>query len=377
MTLTFTKSELAKILDTLSPYFTKGCPMALRVAKSGVLDVFVTSAISGGSVLAHISCGKPEKTTSWMYVDGPTLQGLVTLADDGPISIEIGKEELTLKYAPRSTSQLRLLAGPSFENGVKFGTPSATVKGGDLNTLVSIAEAVADETRPNLHGIYIAASKKNLEAAAADGFILSFVSLKSKEDFEASGAMYAVKALGRAKRAIKAADEEDVSIGFHAGGIAFSVERGNADFIFDVPKTGGNFPDYKTVVKSVAEVMRVEVETNAFASFLKCASAIDGNVFIQAVGGFLRLMAQNQTTQERSINSIPIAEKGESVCMYYAYGRLSGAVKACASNGKIVLTFPKENKSPMLFKGDASVVAMPLVNPLEESPFKDLQPALI
>ena len=99
MTLTFTKSELAKTLGVLSPYFTKGCPMTLRVVKGGVLDMFVTSAITGGSVLAHVPCNKIEKATPWMYVDGPTFQSLVTLANDGPIMIDIGKEELTLKYA--------------------------------------------------------------------------------------------------------------------------------------------------------------------------------------------------------------------------------------------------------------------------------------
>ncbi len=378
MTLTFTKAELAKTLAVLSPYFTKGCPMTLRVVQGGMLDVFVTSAMTGGSVLAHVPCNKTEKATPWMYVDGPTFQSLVALADDGPISIEIGKEELTLKYAPNSTSQLRLSAGPSFENGVKFGTPSATVKGSDLNTLVSMTEAAStDEARPSLHGIFIAATKKKLEAAAADGFILSFVSLKSKEDLDASGAMYAVKALGRAKRAIKAADDEEIRIGFHTGGIAFSIVRDNAEYIFDVPKMEGSFPDYKAIVKSVAEAVKVEVETNAFASFLKRASAIEGNVFVQAVGGFLWLMAQNQTSKEQSIDSIPIAEKGDSACMYYACSLLKDSLKACVPNGKVTLTFPKANKSPMLFEGAAGVVAMPLVNPLKESPFKDMQPALI
>jgi DNA polymerase III sliding clamp (beta) subunit (PCNA family) len=378
MTLTFTKSELAKTLSVLSPYFTKGCPMTLRIVKGGVLDMFVTSTITGGSVLAHVPCNKTEKATSWMHVDGPTFQNLVTLADEGPIMIEIGKDELTLKYAPSSTSQLRLLDGPSFESGVKFGSPSATVTGGDLNTLVSMTEAAStDEARPNLHGIYIAATKKKLEAAAADGFILSFVSLKLKDDLDASGAMYAVKALGRAKRAIKAADDEEVRIGFHAGGIALSITRDNAEYLFDVPKMEGSFPDYKAIVKSVAEAIKVEVETNALASFLKRASAINGNVFVQAVGGFLWLMAQNAETKEQSVDSIPIAGKGDSVCMYYVSGLLKDTLKACVPNGKIVLTFPEGNKSPMLFEGAAGVVAMPLVNPLTESPFKGRQPALI
>jgi len=95
------------------------------------------------------------------------------------------------------------------------------------------------------------------------------------------------------------------------------------------------------------------------------------------VGGFLWLMAQNAETKEKSIDSIPIAEKGDSACMYYACGLLKDTLKACVPNGKIVLTFPKGNKSPMLFNGAAGVVAMPLVNPLKESPFKDMQPALI
>ena len=112
-------------------------------------------------------------------------------------------------------------------------------------------------------------------------------------------------------------------------------------------------------------------------SFLKRANAIDGNVFLQALNGFLWLMAKNDTTKEQCLDSISIDVKGESEVMHYAHGLLKDALKACATNGHVILTFPKSNKSPMLFEGDAAVIAMPLMNPLNESPFKGKQPALI
>jgi len=61
----------------------------------------------------------------------------------------------------------------------------------------------------------------------------------------------------------------------------------------------------------------------------------------------------------------------------YAHDLLKNALKACVPNGKVTLSFPQTNKSPMTLGGAATVLAMPLVNPLDESPFKGLQPALI
>ncbi len=375
MTFTFTKSELAKILSVMSPYLGGKDMMGLRLVKGGTLEMFVTALIEGGSVLARIPCNKSEKATKWMHIDGVVFQQLVQIADEGVITLDIGENSLTLKY-PRSTSEIRFAHSILSPDDVKFGTGSATIKGMDLNLLSTMTEAAStDETRPSLHGVYIAASGKKLEAAAADGFILSFASLKAQ--IEATGALYSVKALGRAKRAIKAGDDEDVSIGFHAGGIALSIARNSADFFFEIPRLEGSFPDYKAIVSGAPKAMTIEVETGAFAAFLKRANAINGNVFIQAVGGFLWVMAQNETTKEKSVDSIPIETKDESAVMYYAHELLKDTLTACAANGKVTMTFPKTNKSPMLFEGGAGVIAMPLINPLKESPFKDMQPALI
>jgi DNA polymerase III sliding clamp (beta) subunit (PCNA family) len=381
MTLTFNKSELAKTLGVFSPYFTKGCPLSLRVVKGGILDMFTTSFVANGSVLAHVSCNKTEKATPWMHVDGPTLQSLVTLADDGPISIEIGKDELTLKYAS-TTNKLRFLSSswPSYESDVKFGNPTAAITVSDLNTLTLMTEAAStEEARPDLRGIYIAASEHKLEAATTDGFAMSSVSLNLKGDLESSGAMYAIKALGRAKRAITkaAADYEEVKIGFHTSGITLSMTRDNAEYLFDVPKTTGKFPNYKAVLETmVVDGIKIDVSTDAFASFLKRANAINGNVLMQAVGGFLWLMVQNDK-DEQSIDSIPVVEKGESALMLHSHSLLNDALKACAPNVKIALTFPKNNRLPILFEGTARVFAMPLSTPPDVSPFKNRQPTLV
>jgi hypothetical protein len=378
MTIKFERSELAKILGTLAPYFTKGCPMAFRIIKGGTIEMFTTAAIDGGSVFARVPCPKSTKPTDWLHVDGPTFQQIISLADDGPIDIEISKEAVSMSYSPHVKSELRIVAGPSFEDGVKFCTPSAVIKGDDLNLIASMTEAAStDETRPNLHGIFISAGKKKLEAAAADGFILSFASL-NLTDLEAPGAIYAVKALGRAKRAIKAGGDEDVNIGIGVTGIALSITRDNVQYTFNIPKMAGAFPDYKTIVKAAQKAVTVVVETGAFASFLKRATAIGGNVFMQVINGYLWFMAQNSETGEQCSDSVALPENGiEGPCMYYSHTLLKNTLKACSPNGNVSLTFPKANNSPMLIEGGAGVIAMPLVNPLKESPFKNLQPALI
>ena len=112
-------------------------------------------------------------------------------------------------------------------------------------------------------------------------------------------------------------------------------------------------------------------------SLLKRASAIEGSIFFQVVNGFLWFMAANESTEQKCVDSLGVDVQGESVVMHYAPSLLKDTLKACAANGKIKLTFPAVSNAPMLFEGHAAVIAMPLANTLKESPFKNLQPALI
>lgn len=376
MTLNFTRSELIVAINAIAPYLVNKGAISLRVEK-GMLDLFATAFIEGGSALVCVPCDQTHKPVPWIHVDGTVLQQAIQMADEGVVTLEFAKDKLTLKY-PGAVFELRTLTPPITPEKIKFGKTPAHIKGSDLNLLSAMTEAAStEETRPALNGIHISASEKKLEAAAADGYILSFATVTSK-GLSASGATYSVKALNRAKRAIKAGEDDEIAIGFGSHSLSLSFQRGNTELTFEVPRMeSGKFPDYMAVVKGADKAQTVEVETSALNAFLRRATAIQGAVFMQAINGFLWLLAKNETTGEQCLDSLVVEAQGESAVMLYAYGLLKDTLKACVPNGKVTLTFPKANKSPMLFEGAASVIAMPLVNPLQESPFKGLQPALI
>jgi len=370
MTINFQRSELLGLLGVLTPYMAGSASLGIRT-KNEMLEVF--SYTDNGSALARMTC-KGAEDREWMCVDGPTLQELVKLADEGLLEINFMETGLTLKFAC-SMSELRSARIGIPPEVVKFGKPSSSLKGKDLTLLSTMTEAAStDGTRPSLNGIFIAAEDGSVKAAAADGFILSFASIVA-EKLTAKGSLYSVQALNRAKRAIKPADDEDVAIGFHKDGIALSIQRGNADFFFEIPRIGDNFPDYMPIVIGVKKAITVRVETRAFESFLKRANAIEGSIYMQVLSGFLWMMAVND--ENKSMDSVAVEPQAESVVMHYAVSLLKDVVKACAANGHITLNFPAQNNAPMLIESTASVVAMPLVNDLKESPFKNLQPALI
>ena len=376
MTLNFTRSELVPAINALAPYLVSKGAISLRVAEGGTLDLFACAAIEGGSVLVRVPCNKIAKSVSWMHVDGITLQQTIQLADEGALTLDFAADKLTLKY-PGSTFELRaLLTPPITPEKVEFGKTTGHIKGRDVNLLSTMTEAAStEEARPALTGIYLAASKKKLEAAAADGFILACATLAINSP-DASGAIYSVKALNRAKRALKAGDDEEIAIGFNSHSMTLSAQRYSAEITIDVPRVGGTFPDYKPLLGGDKETI-VEVESKALGAFLKRSAAIQSGIFMQARGGFLWLLAQNELTREKCLDSIPVEAQGESTVMLYAHDLLKNALKACVPNGKVTLSFPQTNKSPMTLGGAATVLAMPLVNPLDESPFKGLQPALI
>jgi len=376
MTLNFTRSELVPAINALAPYLVSKGAISLRVAEGGLLDLFASAAIEGGSVLVRVPCNKTAKPVPWMHVDGITLQQAIQLADEGTITLDFAADKLTLKY-PGSTFELRaLLTPPITPEKVEFGKTTGHLKGRDVNLLSTMTEAAStEETRPALNGIYLAASKKKLEAAAADGFILACATL-ALDASDAPGATYSVKALNRAKRALKSGDDEEIAIGFNSHSMTLSAQRYSAEITIDVPRVGGTFPDYKPLLGGDKETI-VEVETKALGAFLKRSAAIQSGIFMQARGGFLWLLTQNELTREKCLDSIPVEAQGESAVMLYAHDLLKNALKACVPNGKVTLSFPQTNKSPMTLGGAATVLAMPLVNPLDESPFKGMQPTLM
>jgi hypothetical protein len=375
MTIKMKRSELAQLLAVLSPYMPGNFPIAGIRIKNKVLELLTQT--DHGSALAQLSC--KAKDQEWTFMDGTKLYELAKIADDGVVEMDFTVTGLLLHF-PGSISEIRCTK-PLFSSMPKLAISAnvPTIKGRDLALLSTMTEAAStDEARPNLNGIFIEATGDEIKAAAADGYILSFASFAERK-LEPSKGSYSVKALLQAKRAIKPVDEEDVAILVSREGMILSVKRENVSFTFSIPRIGDNFPDYMQIVKSATATkdVSVQLDTRVFESFLKRAKAIDGSIYLQAVNGFLWMMAENKAEENKSLDSFAIATTEESPVMFFSAPLLKDVIKACAANGHIELIFPKQTNLPMIITGQTSVIAMPLRNDLKESPFKQLQPALI
>jgi len=371
MTLKISKTELAGALNALSSYVGK---FGLGVSvQDNTLYLFAYT--DDGSALARIPCNCPN--FEWVYVDGTALSDVVKLADDDVLEMHFSEAGLSLKFR-NSTSELRTLSATMPLDLARFCETTALIKGNDLGALSAMTEAAStDEARPNLKGVYLSAEGDTLTAAAADGYILSYTSINAENLTTVKGALYSAKALNRAKRAIKPSEDEPIAIGFGAGSITLSTRRDGVNFLCAVPRVGDGFPDFKAIVKGIKTTLEVQIETRTLDAFLKRASAMGGSIYMQVVNGFLWMMALNTMEERKSLDSVAVGVEGESPLMHYAIGLFKDVSKACAPNGHVTLKFPQNNLGPMLIEGGATVAAMPLMCELKESPFKDLQPALI
>lgn len=373
MTIKLSRSDSVAALNALSPYLAgAGGRLGLRVQEKK-LELYAHA--DHGSALARLPVKSADR--DWAYVDGQTLLDAIKLADGDVAEIAFHQAEMSLKFA-RSVSKLRFVLGVQ-PDLAQFCEASAAIKGKDLALLSTMTEAAStDETRPNLNGIFLSVKKGSMNAAASDGFILSFTTVHVGAKLTAGDALYSVKALNRAKRAIKPSDDEDIPIGFDTSGITVSVRRGNTDFLFTVPRIDGNFPNYMEVVNGHKQAFPpIQMETKSIEAFLKRAKAIEGEaVYLQALNGRLWMLAV-KSQEQRSLDSVKIDTTEESPAIRYATAVLSDAVKACAANDRITLTFPLQDNAPVRFRGDAEALAMPLLNDLKESPFKGLQPTLV
>ncbi len=377
MAVKIEQSELAEVLAVLAPYMTGCLSTGIRV-KDKMLELFI-HRVEQGSALARVSCRKTPDH-DWVFINGPTLYELVRAIHEGSINISFTETGLMLKFTCSTSELRREQLGFPLEavEAVSVDSKLSIIKGKDLALLSLMTEAASsDETRPTLNGIFLAAETGGLKVAAADGFILAFKSIEAKK-LKVKDGVYSAAALNRAQRAIKPEEDEDIAIAFRDGCIALFVERGNATFNFQVPRIHDAFVNYQPIIDGCRKEVTVQIETRAFDAFLKRAKAIDGHMYMQVVNGHLWMMAVSGEKQEnKSIDSIAVTTKEQSVIMHYKESMLRDVLKACAANGQVTLNFPGNSHAPMLIESAASVIAMPLVNDLKTSPFVKLQPTLI
>jgi len=376
MSIDFNKSELTSLLAFVTPYITSKSPALCLSIRAGHLKLFASENIQGGSVLVSLPLEQEAADRDWLAVDGITLRDLIALTNDGEsISADFDSTALKLSYT-RSHAELRLASLWTSPEAVKFGKCNAVIKGKDLNVMATITEAASDDfSRPNLQGVFIAPHAGELETAAADGFVLSHAAIQSEQSKDAKGAVYSAPAINRIKRALKPIDDEVIQLGIEKSGLTITAQRAKALVTMHVPTVTDQFVEYKQLLK-IPQSLTIDLPTSAFERMLKLMKSIGGNVYFQVTGGCFWFLIQSEE-MGRSIESMPLEVKEESPLMAFQVSTLSDVVKACAANGHVTISFPKTEREPLFFKGQAQALAMPLAHEMKESPFKNLQPTLL
>ena len=378
MSIHFNKSEVTALLAFVNPYLTSKSHALCLSIQAGRLKLFASENIAGGSVLVSIPLENKTADHDWFAVDGIALRDLVALQDDGAqIEIEFNDKISSLALSfPRSHAELRFASLWTSPDAVRFRTCSAVIKGQDLNVMATITEAASDDiARPNLQGVFIAPHAGELETAAADGFVLSHVAIKSEQSKDANGAVYSAEAINRVKRALKPVDDEDIHLGIEKSGLTISMQRDKALITMHIPTVTDQFVDYKQLLK-IPQSLSIDLPTSTFDKMIKRMKSIGGNVYFQVTGGCFWFMIQSEEIG-KSIESMPVEVKEESPLMAFQVSTLQDVTKACAPNGHVTIVFPQNERSPLFFKGQAEALAMPLAHEMKESPFKNLQPSLI
>jgi len=385
-TFTIAKSDFGDLLSLASPYFSAKERKLYMCVKNSDLYLFASAAPDGGSVLISRLIGKIEDHP-WVAIDG-NIRDLVMLLDDDT-SFDVAFTETSLMVvAPNSKSEFRFLSrsAPPHDAFAHIAYP-VSMRGNNLNILAALTEAASEEdARPTLAGVFIAPHKGNvgnLEAAAADGYILSYTNVRAEVyGIESeTGAVYSVKALQKARLSLRATQDDKIRIGFgDTGNLFLNMCRGGyTEVTVEIPMKHRDFVDYKQVLSFFSSsAIEVEIPVDSLERMLRRMKAIDANVYIQVVDGQFCYLIQNEKNG-RILERICVEATKESPLMSFQFSTLRDALKACVPTPteKVKVIFPEKSDQPLRIIGAATTLAMPLACDLKESPFKAAQPALI
>jgi DNA polymerase III sliding clamp (beta) subunit (PCNA family) len=393
-TITIQKSELAIAASIVQPFFIKKMPplscVQMRL-KDKRLEMFASLGFEGGSAYAAIPVSfKGKDMQNWCMLDGQSFVDVLALSTDTLLELTFSETSLTIKESG-TCATLKLLQSVGLaEDSFPKQDAAITLDGLSFSHMVRVGEAASDDiARATLTGLYIHADpeKSEITSVAADGFILSIASFKAKSANEAVAGVYSADALARMVRAAKPVEADIVSLAFRKTGMLVSMTRENCEAVFMIPMLGKDYVDYQQVLRgSSPKGMQIVVQKKALESFLRRARTISGALYVQAKGGYLWLLAEDEDKKiGRTVDSLPVEgdPKETSVVLAYGMNVLRQAIVSSIAQDEITITFPLGEKiAPVMVTGAfASVIAMPLVRNKEEAdPFKDLkisQPILL
>jgi len=395
-TITIQKSELAIAASIVQPFFIKKMPplscIQMRL-KDKRLEMFASLGFEGGSAYAAIPASfKGKDMQNWRMLDGQSFVDVLALSTDTLLELTFSETSLIMKENG-SCATLKLLQSVGLaEDSFPKQNAAITLDGLSFAHMVRVGEAASDDiARATLTGLYIHADpeKSEITSVAADGFILSIATLRVKtlSANETMAGVYSANALARMVRAAKPVEADIVSLAFRKTGMLVSMTRENCDAVFMIPMLGKDYVDYQQVLRgSSPKGMQIVVQKKALESFLRRARTISGALYVQAKGGYLWLLAEDEDKKiGRTVDSLPVEgdPKETSVVLAYGMNVLRQAIVSSIAEDEITITFPLGEKiAPVMVTGAfASVIAMPLARNKEDAdPFKDLkisQPVLL
>ena len=391
-TITIQKSELANAASVVQSFFTKKTPpfscIQMRL-KDKRLEMFASLGEGGSAYAAIPASFKGKDMPRWQMLDGQALVDVLTLSTAASLDLTFSETSLIIEETG-SRATLKLIQNTGLAED-SFPKPDAaiTLDGLSFAHMVRVGEAASDDiARATLTGLYIHADpeKSEITSVAADGFILSIASFKTHSASEALAGVYCADALTRMVRAAKPAESDIVSLSFQKKGMLVSISRVNCEAVFIIPLLGKDYVDYAQVLRgSTPQGMKIVVQKKALESFLRRTRTISGTLYVQAKGGYLWLLAEDDEKKiGRAVDSLPFEGDPKETSPVLAYGMnvLRQAIVSSIAQDEITITFPTgEKTAPVMVTGAfASVIAMPLSRKEEADPFKGLkvaQPVLL
>ena len=392
-TITIQKSELANAASVVQPFFTKKTPpfscIQMRL-KDKRLEMFASLGEGGSAYVAIPASFKDKDMQRWQMLDGQALVDVLALSTSASLDLTFSEISLVIEETgSRATLKLIQSAGLA-EDSFPKRDATITLDGLSFTHMVRVGEAASDDiARAALTGLYIHANpeKSEITSVAADGFILSVASFKTHSASEAVAGVYSADALARMVRAAKPTESDIVSLSFQKAGMLVSMSRVNCEADFIVPLLGKDYVDYAQVLQSsTPQGMKIVVQKKALESFLRRTRTISGTLYVQAKGGYLWLLAEDDEKKiGRAVDSLPFEGDPKETSLVLAYGMnvLRQAIVSSIAQDEITITFPMgEKTAPVMVTGAcASVIAMPLSRNQEKAdPFKGLkvpQPVLL
>lgn len=231
--------------------------------KDGVMHLTCTDLEVGAHVLV---AGKAEEDGKCVAPARKLLEYVQQLPSTEPVVFQLEKENLKVStkkfnagFQTASTEDFPLLPMPEKEQGIELN--GRLFCRAVSNTLFSAAR---DETRPELHSVFVSAQNNKLSLAATDSFRLSeqVIPIESNEKFSF---LLPVNAAQEVVRLFSSSD--DMKLLVEKNYVAFKND--NCDL--STRLVDGNYPDYQQIIPTKFST-NVVIDSNEALRALKTMS---------------------------------------------------------------------------------------------------------